>query len=353
MINFLEITEECVTILQIIYFVRELLEIVCIIVPIGLIVMLSIDFGKGVISSDEKSSKIVSLVTKRIIYAVVIFLLPETIFGVLNVLLVNQTDESYACWKFAGEASIEQVNELVAEQEEALAKHIEELEAEAARKRAEKIAAKKQYKNTVTSLSNQNGTSSADGTVIGQTYDLTDQEIRAIARQCEEEQGVEGALGIAFEASQMANQWELGLYGIRNKYSGLYDFIRNSGWYNLSITNMNDYKNAKQTSVDAVTEVLVHGKRKLPLYVDEHDCIYCGEDYGYNVEKIDNNGKVITNSNHEAILNHKNYERDVTKIYNTYDSMYTFHTFVSDYKYSDPFGYTDEAMKRFKELQGQ
>ena len=55
-------------ILRVLYFVTLLLDIVFVLVPIGLIVMLLIDFSKVVISGDEKASKSTKLVGKRILY---------------------------------------------------------------------------------------------------------------------------------------------------------------------------------------------------------------------------------------------------------------------------------------------
>ena len=63
-------------ILRVLYFVTLLLDIVFVLVPIGLIVMLLIDFSKVVISGDEKASKSTKLVGKRILYAVIIFCIP-------------------------------------------------------------------------------------------------------------------------------------------------------------------------------------------------------------------------------------------------------------------------------------
>ena len=51
--------------LKILYFIKVLIDIVLFIVPIGLILFLSIDFGKAMISGDESTQKkIVQLATK-------------------------------------------------------------------------------------------------------------------------------------------------------------------------------------------------------------------------------------------------------------------------------------------------
>lgn len=76
--SFLELTGyECggADILKAIKFVASLLDIIFIIVPIGLIVMISIDFLKNVIASkEEEMKKNLNLVIKRIVFCVALFL---------------------------------------------------------------------------------------------------------------------------------------------------------------------------------------------------------------------------------------------------------------------------------------
>ena len=55
--------------LKVIYFVKILLEMVLFIVPIGLILFISIDFAKAMISSNSsEQSKTVNIVIKRIVF---------------------------------------------------------------------------------------------------------------------------------------------------------------------------------------------------------------------------------------------------------------------------------------------
>lgn len=63
-------------ILRIIYFASLLLDIAFVLIPIGLIIMMMIDFSKVVISGDEKDIKNTKLIGKRVIYAVVVFCVP-------------------------------------------------------------------------------------------------------------------------------------------------------------------------------------------------------------------------------------------------------------------------------------
>lgn len=74
-------------ILRIIYFFKILLGLVSFIIPIGLIIFLSLDFGKAVISGDDSAQKkSVQLAIKRIIYTVVLFCVPS-IVGFVNATL--------------------------------------------------------------------------------------------------------------------------------------------------------------------------------------------------------------------------------------------------------------------------
>lgn len=66
MLNILKLTDACITMLGVFYFVRELLKMAYIIIPIGLIVMLAIDFSKGALSFDD-GNKTLSFVLKRVL----------------------------------------------------------------------------------------------------------------------------------------------------------------------------------------------------------------------------------------------------------------------------------------------
>ena len=64
-------------ILRVIYFIKLIIRIVKIILPIGLIIMGMIDFSKSVVTSDEGvQKKNIQLFVKRIIFAVLVFAVP-------------------------------------------------------------------------------------------------------------------------------------------------------------------------------------------------------------------------------------------------------------------------------------
>lgn len=84
---------------------KGVLKYVAIIIPIALMLFGIIDLGKAVIASDEKEVKgAQSRLIKRVIYAVVIFLVPALITLVMNLVALgadqSETDTSSwaSCW---------------------------------------------------------------------------------------------------------------------------------------------------------------------------------------------------------------------------------------------------------------
>ena len=138
------------------------------------------------------------------------------------------------------------------------------------------------------------------------------------------EQG--SAKGAAAEASLMANLFEL--YGSRFGLGadGLYNYIKNSGWFAYSKERMNNYQEVNKELLRAVKLVLMEGIRTLPGYIDEHDCYI-------DIVSIENE------SNYNNIYDENSYIMDSTKINNKYGSSYTFYKFPDDN--ADVFGYTN------------
>lgn len=93
---FLEVTHACynASILRIVYFVKELLDIIFILIPIGLIVMLSIDLFKNTISSKEdEMRKNITVFIKRIFFCMAIFLIPTIVSFVVNMVYDSKVAE--------------------------------------------------------------------------------------------------------------------------------------------------------------------------------------------------------------------------------------------------------------------
>lgn len=83
-------------VLRILYFLKLIFDILFIAIPIGLIILLTIDFAKMVVWSDEgKRKKAFNLAMKRIMYAVFIFFVPTIISvfcGILSEVGAKYTD---------------------------------------------------------------------------------------------------------------------------------------------------------------------------------------------------------------------------------------------------------------------
>lgn len=104
------------------------------------------------------------------------------------------------------------------------------------------------------------------------TYSLSDSQIRKITSLCIQEQG-SSKTGIMWEASQMCNLWESKSSTVKKKYdNSIYKYIRNGTWY-AGAAEFMDQEKGSATQRGYVKEVMCNGLRRLPLCVDEHDCV--------------------------------------------------------------------------------
>ena len=87
-----------------------ILKYVCILIPVGLILFGLGDVGKAVIASDEKEVKAAqSRLIKRVVYAILVFLVPQLVTLVMNVVAIGAdkddqsiNTQSWAnCWNNA------------------------------------------------------------------------------------------------------------------------------------------------------------------------------------------------------------------------------------------------------------
>lgn len=102
------------------------------------------------------------------------------------------------------------------------------------------------------------------------------------------------------------------------------DYVLHGGWFSARSTGSLDNDEHHK---DIVRQVLVNGKRTMPIYIDEHDCFS-------DIPSATNNGTPITVSDRSA------YVKDTTIIHNAYGSTYTFYSFPAED--SDPFGYHEK-----------
>ena len=90
-------------ILTMIYYVKLVLRILQIAVPIGLILFGTIDMAKAVIAGDEKKMKEAQKpYIKRIVSAVIVFLIPYIVSVVVG--LVTSNGDYKGCWDAAEKA---------------------------------------------------------------------------------------------------------------------------------------------------------------------------------------------------------------------------------------------------------
>ena len=157
---------------------------------------------------------------------------------------------------------------------------------------------------------------------MSKAYKLSDQELLACARLCQQEQGT--ATGAAAEMSLALNLYDRNM----SRYSSVYDYMRNSGWFANAAYFM-DYGKCSGAVLSAVSDVLA-GNRTLPEYVDEHDC-------------VSDIISISTGDKH----NRGDYIKDKTVIKNSYGSVYTFYCFPD--ATSDPFGYTSKPAEKSKD----
>lgn len=86
---------------QVVALAKMVVRVLQIAIPIGLIVMGTIDMGKSVITGDEKKIKEnQGKFVKRIISAVIVFLIPLIINVVLN-FVVQDSNDWVKCWNEA------------------------------------------------------------------------------------------------------------------------------------------------------------------------------------------------------------------------------------------------------------
>ena len=180
-------------------------------------------------------------------------------------------------------------------------------------------------KDTTSSSSSEDSEDEKSEDLDFKKYSLSDTELKHMANLCYQEQG--SVAGAAAEASLMCNLWEE--YS-GSRYTGLYDYVRNCGWFYRSAYYM-DNGTSSDEIVAVVHNVINGGLRVLPKYVDEHD--YFGD-----ISHADNDGVPISVRDRSA------YKKDVTHIYNTMGSDYYFYSFPAPN--SDPFGYKSKEAKQ-------
>ena len=164
-------------VLKVLSFVLKLMDIVCFIVPMGLIVMISIDFFKNVIASKEDEYKRnLNLVIKRLLYTVALFLLPtivEFMLGLVSDVRNNFKGDYQSCID-----NIAYIETYEAKYEEKKQKEEEEW-----KEYLEQQNADEKFKSKFNSYIISNSASGV-GTYNGQKYTLTEEQLWNVASVC-------------------------------------------------------------------------------------------------------------------------------------------------------------------------
>lgn len=108
----LDVLDICknITFLKVFMYIQILLKLIFIIVPIGLIIMISIDFAKNVLANDDSDiTKNKKIAIQRIITAIFLFAVPYIVSTFMSIM--KGIDSSwYSCYENLGELTKENIN---------------------------------------------------------------------------------------------------------------------------------------------------------------------------------------------------------------------------------------------------
>ena len=335
--------------LRVLLFIKIIINIIFTIIPIGIVIMVIIDFSKNVTSSkNEEQKKNLKMALKRIGYGILIFSIPFIISRFIGIIenIFGESLNYNSCLE-----NIENIDyyQTIYDFEEERQKLLHDQE-------IQKMLAEE---NEFTNLSSlfDNSSSNSDQSRIGQRYNLSESQLERLAAIAQKEQGT--VKGVEAEACLMANRFELFGSKYGNGANGLYDYVFKSGWWGDANKKVDNYlsKNKLRDEIKAVVKnVLVNGDRSaLAFYVNEHDCWncnsnkYCPGGFKGDICRLKNNDDEYTSL--EQIKNRSNYKKNETIIYNVYGNANDFYIFYSfPANNSDPFGYTNSALEKFKNL---
>ena len=122
------------SILNTILFIKRLIDIIFIVAPIVLVLLLTIDIAKNVISKDDGENKRnINIAIKRVVYCIVLFFVPLIIDGVMSY-LDNYNVNFATCYEKATEENVQKYfDEEAKRDEEKQAEKDKEREANAAK----------------------------------------------------------------------------------------------------------------------------------------------------------------------------------------------------------------------------
>ncbi|MBR3660972.1 MAG: hypothetical protein IKN63_03605 [Bacilli bacterium] len=356
---------ENVLFLRLLNYFNVAINVLRFLVPLFLMIKLTLDIYKGIINPNDNDAK--EKIAKRIFTSVIIFLIP-TIVNIFLGLMEGITGTTFNYSEC--NSNIKNISYL--EEQKELEKQLLET-----KNNQELLRKYEDYQKELEKLRNQSrsqsggssdgssGTggsqSTTDGSTrtIGKKYKLSASELKGLCGVAKAEQGsIDGAKA---EATLMANRYELLKSSSKYYGKGLYNYVRNSGWFAHAAKHMS--QGCPSDYLQAVRDVLVNGNRTMPLYVDEHDCFNCNSKKCSNgnkgdICKLEVNGKTISSMSKIKTRSNDYYIKNVTKVYTIYKQSssvkyWTFYAFAKKADGSnrgDPFGYTKSAKDKIDSL---
>ena len=316
-------------------------------VPMFLMVKLTLDVYHGIIDPNDNSSK--EKIAKRIFASIIIFLIPT----IVNLFLGFMEGVTGMTFNYS-ECNVNIKNITYYEKKKELEKKLLETQ-----NNQELLAKYEEYQKELAELKSKQGSSDDSTITIGQKYKLSASELKGLCGVAKAEQG--SINGAKAEATLMANRYELLSSSSKYYKKGLYNYVRNSGWFAHAASHMS--QGCPSDYLQAVRDVLVNGNRTMPLYIDEHDCFNCNSKRCSNgnkgdICKLETNGTTISSMNSINTRSNKYYVPNVTKVYTLYKQSssikyWTFYTFAKKADGSnrgDPFGYTNAAKNKIDSL---
>ena len=100
-----------------ILFIKKIMKIISIVIPVILVLLLTIDFTKAVIANDENDMKQAqSMAIKRIIYALIVFFVPIIVDASFN--LVGRSFNTLKCYRNATDEKVKELRQKEQQEEE-------------------------------------------------------------------------------------------------------------------------------------------------------------------------------------------------------------------------------------------
>ena len=336
--------------LRVIAALKTIVLIIKIAVPLLIIIKGTLDFFKLTIDgTPEAAKKGAQTILIRVVAGALIFFIPSLTDIFMG--YVNGYSDAQNTYTICLNNS-EKLEYYKALKEERIA--FEKKEREEALAESEKLRKEKEKEKIATMEAKQtyDSSSTTEGTIPGKKYNISDADLDYITSIALCEVGEDGILA---EISQMLNRYEM--YGDPSESIPHYilhdvdgDGLGN-GFYQCA--NEGNGKPTTPSALAKAKDVIVLGNRTLPPYIDEQDCPSCNcqaSSNGTCIRKVVVNGTTYSDRASVRTVGAPVYIQDKSRVYNAMDGDYTYYSRACDYLACDIYGYTDQALARYKKL---